>query len=246
MGIFTKKEVRALVVSILVLAVIFGLDDKRAVFELRYWLANFVLVILGVTFALLLREVVKKFVAGRYGCKTEFEIWSVRRIWFSKGALLKKYGIPLGIIFGLYFSLISLGKFYFAAISLTRVEAERIKRVGKMFTRLTEFEESFILFIGAMVSLVLALIFNLFSSINLSIFVTINKWIALFTFLPIPNLDGFRMFIGSRTLYVFGLLTTILCFIFISYLNPLLSLSLGVLISIIVTLIYFFVVEYER
>jgi len=246
MGIFVKKEIKSLIVSILILSFIFGFDDKRSVFELRYWIGNFLWIIVGVMTALILKEFAMKLAAKKYGCTTEFGIWQIKRIWFSKGAEFKKFGIPLGILLGLYLSLISLGKIYFAAISLTTVEGNRTKRVGKQFTRLTEFEESFILFTGAMTCLILALIFNLLTPyFNFGIFVTINKWLALLAFLPVPNLDGFRIFIGSRSLYVFGLIATIICFILMGYLSPLLSFIFGMIFSLIVTLIYFFLIEYD-
>ena len=76
------------------------------------------------------------------------------------------------------------------------------------------------------------------SNINLDLFVNINFYFALFNLLPLPGLDGMKLFFGSRSLYIFGVLFVILSMFLINY-NLILGLIASFVISLIILTLYF-------
>src|SRR3989344_2103912 len=103
---FGRKEIIALVVSILLLSFIFGFDDGSKSFDISFWLLNFLKILLIVSISLLLREIVMKMVSGKKGCESEYEIWSIRRYWIYQENRLTK-GIPVAAIIAIILTLIS-------------------------------------------------------------------------------------------------------------------------------------------
>src|SRR3989344_4900747 len=112
---FTKKEVIALLISILVFAFIFGFDDGRQTFNASYWLANFFTIVIIIAISLLVRELVIKFFAKRHEAESQYKIWQMEYLWFDKKVKLIR-PLPFGIIISLILAVYSKGTFFFTAI----------------------------------------------------------------------------------------------------------------------------------
>jgi hypothetical protein len=243
MGVFTKGELNVFLLSALILGIVFGFDDGRASFELNYWLVNFVKVLIGVALAIFLREWVRKLVAKKCGCTTKFEILDVKRYFLYRESTLKK-GLPLGVLLALIITVLSVGKFFFTAINSTEIVEHRERRIGKRFARVTDFETGYITLSAALVSVFLALIFKMLSNyINLDVFVTINLWMCLLSFLPLGSLDGTKILFGSRVLYLFGLVFSVLCFILMSLTGIIGTIALSLITAVVITILYVFYKE---
>ncbi|MEW6063504.1 MAG: hypothetical protein AB1571_04010 [Nanoarchaeota archaeon] len=252
MGIFTKQEIKAILISIIVLAVVFGLNDKRETFEFGAWSINLLGVIVVVSFSLLFREYARKFIARRYGAETEVKLWSIERFWFTKEAKflfvvgkkqVKKF--PVGVVLPLLISLFSFGRVYVPSTNDVSIKENKNKRVGRKFLHITELETGVIALSGAMASLFLAFVFSVIGKEFFSQLVTINLWMALFSFVPFGKLDGTKIFFGSRTLYVISLAFTILFSVLLFVTSAFSSLIIGVIGGLVIALVYFYLLEFK-
>ncbi len=242
---FGKKEIRHLIIGILILSFIFGFNDGRENFVFGYWLLNFLMVLVVVAISVLVRELVRKFVAHRKGCKTEYNLWFVKQVSFRPTGGLKT-GFPIFPIIAVFLAFISNGKAFFTAIETNTVEAVRKYRIGRKFTRLTEYDEAIILLSGVLTSAFFVLFFSSLSkmvNVNLNIFVVVNFWLTLYALLPIPPLDGGKILFGSRPLYVFSVAFIIALFL-MKDLNIILSLLFSFIIAFILLIIYYRGAEY--
>ncbi len=236
---FTKKEQFHLIISVLILTLVFGFDDGAQTFVLRHWFLNLILMFLFIVVALFFREFVVKFFAKRHDARSEYEIWRMKRFWFSGET---KKGVPIGIIFSIIFTLGSLGKFFFAAIGIHNLTEYKSSRVGRKQATLNYFEEAQIVAMGILSSLFLAIIgviVGIIFNIDMTKFVNINFFIALFNMLPLSQLDGAKIFFGSIFLYIFIALFVIVAFLLINF-SLILSLILAFLAAIIGVVVYFY------
>lgn len=242
---FGKKEVRHLIFGILILSFVFGFNDRRETFNLGYWLLNFLMIMIIITISLVAREVVRKFFAYRKGCVTEYCLWFVKQLGFRKGAKIKT-GFPFGAIVALYLSLISNGVLYFTGIDKNEISAVRKYRLGRRFTRLTGYDESLILLSGILTSAFFVLFFSGLDrlvNIDFGMFVTVNFWLTLFALIPIPPLDGGKIFFNSRPLYIFSA-TFVIALFLMKDLNFILSLLFSIIIAFILMVVYYRGAEY--
>ena len=99
----------------------------------------------------------------------------------------------------------SNGRLYWAAISSYGLIMEKATRLGKKFVDVTDYEEAKIALAGPIAVTFLMLFFKLLNgSGTFEQLVTIYSWMAIFDLLPIPGLDGAKIFFGSVPLYVFS------------------------------------------
>jgi len=252
MGIFARQEIKAILISIIVLAMVFGLNDKRETFEFGFWIVNLLGIIVIVAFSLLFREYMRKLIAKRYGAETEIKMWSITRFWFTKKTKFlfvigkKQFeSFPIGIILPLLINLISFGNVYVPLTNSTDIKEDIRKRTGRRFVHITELETGIIALSGAMVSLFLAFVFSIIGREFFSQLITINLWMALFSFVPFGNLDGTKIFFGSRTLYVTVLAFTVLFSILLWITSAFSSVIISVIGALIITFVYFYLLEFK-
>ena len=84
---------------------------------------------------------------------------------------------------------------------------------------------------------------NLSLGYDFSDFINVNIWIVVFNMIPIPPLDGGKIFFRSRTLYVFGVGFIVLSFLLRS-LGLLGSLGLSAILAFVIMAIYYYRSEY--
>lgn len=238
---FTKKEVVHLLISVFVLGLVFGFDDRNSSFVFGQWFTNFLGFILMVAVVVLFRELVIKIFARRHDAKSEYEIWGIGRIWFTQeGKLSKK--MPFGIILAVILTLASSGRLFFTAIGSHKLEENKLARVGRKHSTINYFEEAQIISMGILSSLFLAvvgLIFGKIFNITVSDFVAVNFFIALFNMIPFSTLDGAKIFFGSLLMYIFILVFVIAAFLVIQF-SIIFGLLIVFLLASIATGIYFY------
>lgn len=246
---FGKKEVKQLLISAVILGFVFGFDDGAETFKLSFWLFNFVIVTIIVGLSIFGREFIKKLIAKRKNCTTEYEIWWLKRFGFKSGSKFKnvglKKGIPLFSILAVMFSFVSLGKIFFTAIGKTDVKSVKSHRVGRKFIEVTNYEEAVILLSGIVFNLLLVLIFNAVNLYPLNLIFIINFWLVIYNMLPIPPLDGGKIFFNSILVYIFGLAFIILAF-GLKDLNVIFNIVLSVIIAFVLLFIFYYFGEYKK
>ena len=219
----TKNEIYAFLISVFILSFGFGFDDGAKTFVFQNWLNNFFMVVFLVAISLLFFILVQKYFAYRHSANLEYKLWFVTRFGFKKnqnvgkdssGRTLK--GIPLGLILSLFFTIMSSGKLPFTAVGISDVTVNRAARTGRKHIDLANYEEALIQLAGPLtnVGLIIIGVFvgNLFA-VDVTKFAMINFLMAIFAMLPFSALPGAKIFFGSRSLYVFGILMIFLSFI---------------------------------
>jgi len=219
----TKKEVIWIIISIILLWLIIGISYESETFKLNLnpiW-------ILAAAIIIIIPILAKKFAAPRYSAKIEHTIWGWQQYWFYTSAKFKK-PIPMGIIFPLLVSILSLG--FLKPIAFLQFNAKndysrRIqKKQGvKRSQRKIELNESDLAFISAYgfySLLLLAIISSIITlTFNTTLTIIITKYSILYgawNLFPWGNLDGMKTFMGSPVTYSFLLILYLISLILIA------------------------------
>jgi len=238
---FTKKELKSVVLSILVLAFIFGFDDGEAIFSASHWFANFTAMLIFVTIAFLVHILVQKRYAEEIDCKSEYKLWKIGKIGLKAKSKLP-FTVPFGIFWAIILVFMSAGKFFFTALGYVEIE-EKLARLGRKMQIVSQYEIAKGALLGSLANVALIIIFSVINKMSLGVdftnFININLWIVLFNMIPIPPLEGGKIFFGSRKLYVFGVGFIVSCFL-LQNLGLIGSLGLGAILGLIILAIYYY------
>ena len=222
---FNRSEIRALIVSIVVMTLALAFDDGSTSFQWGYWLWNFSAVFLIVTVSFLAQQLAHKIVARMNGFDTEYSLWGIQNLrlnpmhfmgkgknktfprtvrLFGKEFLIKAF--PIGLVLSLFITLISNGKLFFLALGQYTLLLKKPSRFGRKFVEVTHYEEAKIALAGPMTNIALMVLGKMFNSYGtFDTFILINAAMALFYMIPISQLAGTKVFFGSRILYVSSL-----------------------------------------
>ncbi len=168
-----SKELKDLVISALVLALVFGIalsGGFRAFLAPQSLIIVFLMSIVAVSLGFVLHEIGHRFVARRFGCFAEYTMW------------------PTGLILAL---VVSFFGFVFAAPGAVMIYP------GAGAT-LTKRKVGLISITGPAMNLCLALVFLLldmaYPMLLFSLGARINTWLAIFNLIPFGPLDGAKIF----------------------------------------------------
>lgn len=226
---FEKKEIGSFIISVIVLSLIFGFDDKQSVFNLNHWLINLVRIAILVIISLLVHELAHKLLARYHGCKAESRVWGIQQIGFKKTAKIMK--LPLGILLPLIVMLLSKGQLFFAAINQTSYSTMPEERLGKKYPRLMNYEMAKFAAAGPIASILFALLIKSLGISQISDLITINIALAVSNVLPFPRLDGSECLFGSKTLFIFTFFFVIISAILINALSSFTTLVISLLLA---------------
>jgi Zn-dependent protease len=146
-------------------------------------------------------ELAHKFAAIHYNMHARFFLW------------------PMGLGFAIVLSLITSGGFVFAAPGAVYIWGQNI----------TKKQNGIISFVGpasnyiiALISLIIGIIIKYTIGINYLMYLffgiaTINLFLGGFNLLPIPPLDGFKIFIWNKYIWIISLLVFIGTYILLLY-----------------------------
>ncbi len=240
---FDKKEIFTLLGTTILLGIIFGFNDGKETFVFADWLQNFLILTIMSGASVLIHETAHKLVARRKNVHVQYTFWTLKRLSTQKRLF---HRLPIGILLAIITTIFTNGRFYFTAIGSNNVIVDEKKRLGRRYKLLTEYEEALILLSGPVANILFVLVLTTisrFSSIDLSNFIIINLILASWYMLPLPGLDGARIFFCSRNVYFFGL-----SFLVVAYLLRNTGVLLGTLLSAIIafgilTLYYY---KYEQ
>lgn len=168
---FTLAEIRDLLISAVVLGLIFSFGN--------WSLTGFLISVAIVGPALILHELAHKFVAQKYDLVAAYVMW------------------PTGIAIALLVAFITQGSFIFAALGAVMIVPVYHTRLGYRFIGLTSSQMGKISIAGPLTNVGLAIISYILLPFNPAVFATsanINLFIAAFNCLPVPPLDGTKIF----------------------------------------------------
>lgn len=167
---YSKNEIRDIIISVLAIAFIFAYPN--------FGLIPFFIV--AVVIAFLFHELAHKFVSQKFGCVAIYRMW------------------PQGLMLGFLTALVG---FKFVAPGAVVIYPFKFGRWGFKRTHLTMTEIGIISISGIAVNLFFAAIFRPFAGIvmiqGMDFFGSlsfVNAFLAIFNLLPIPPLDGSKVF----------------------------------------------------
>ncbi len=232
---FSNEEIKSLVIVILLLGFIVGFNDGRATTGIdAYYGLNMLSSILVVALAVLVHLSVQRITGLQAGYKITFRIW-----W---------YGLAIGLVF----AFITQGHFWLllpGGIIATMLEKHRL---GKFRYGLNYLPLGYIGLSGSAANILLAFFLRIISKIPLFASnvllekaILVNIAYAIYTYLPIPPLDGFPMLYASRLIYFFsaGALVGASFLIYFFKLNAIWILLGTLVIAFITWLLYYTKVE---
>lgn len=188
------RELRDLIIAAVVLSLVFAYEG----FNANALVSNLPAAVLGVALGFLLHELAHRFFARRYKCHAEFRLW------------------PTGLFLAVALALVSNGAFIFAAPGAVMIH-EAIDVWGNV-RPLGRKRYGIVSIAGPAVNVVLAGIFiasnALYAAPLFTFAAMVNIWLAIFNMLPIPPLDGSKVFAWDRRIWVGFFALLIVLFLF--------------------------------
>ncbi|MFA6023030.1 MAG: hypothetical protein WC781_03005 [Candidatus Pacearchaeota archaeon] len=196
---FSLKEIGSMILATIILTFVVSYNSILASPQ------NFINIFINFIFiaiVVLSSVIAKKLVAYYYEAKIEHQIWMIQRFGIKKQDYFKK-PIPMGVIFPFILSLISMGYIWWMAVlefDVFSTTARAAKRHGiYRFTEMADSHIGFIAAAGTVASLIVAVICYIANFPEIS---RLCIYYSAFSLVPYGNLDGTKIFIGSRILWI--------------------------------------------
>lgn len=211
----SKKEILHIIAAILLMTLVLTLSE---ILKLSITSEILMVSLLFAVIIILASVLSKKFVASIFDMEIEHRIWQTARYGIEKSRTLKK-PFPLGLAIPLLILLLFKGvvKFFaFLEFNSIALPTKVVKRWGKKrFSGVLEWEEGLIAFFSTLILLIFSLALSL---ITLPGCAEISRYTLFYVFsnlIPLGHLDGTKIFMGSRPLFIFTLIVTIIFSLFI-------------------------------
>lgn len=187
---FSPRELRDLFIAMAVITFAFAYDDGSETFSLSYWLFNYVKIFLMVALAFFVHESAHKIMGLSLGIRTEYKLWT------------------MGVYITLLCTFLFQGKVSIIIPGGVMFYHMAIQRLGHFRYGLNLLSCGIIGAMGPIANLVMATFWETLAinGIMPDLFhqmTFINLYYAVFSMLPLPNLDGISLFFASRMNYVF-------------------------------------------
>ncbi len=226
--VFSPRELRDLIIAMAVITFAFAYDDKQPAFVLVHWLLNYLKIFIIVAVAFFFHESAHKIYGLSIGIRTEYKLW------------------PIGVYITLLCTLLFQGKIYVIIPGGVTFYHMVVQRLGHFRYGLNLLSCGLISAVGPLTNLIMATFWETLAlnGIFPELFhqmTFINLYYAVFSMLPLPNLDGITLMVASRLNYVFFfgvLLSYIVLFVLGVY-----SLIWALILAGVLWLVYWFYVE---
>ncbi len=188
---FSNDEIKAIIVTTIILGFVASFSEwGKDVFDFKIGFINYFNAALIVGLAILVRVSVQRIAGLWVGLRVEYKEWF------------------LGLMISLVLVFVTKGKLMFLVPGGIFLHFLERQRLGSFRYGLSYGTVGFVCFWGVVANVFLATVFKVLSLMMpynplLAKAVIINMWMALFSMLPIPPLDGSRIFFAVRGMYVF-------------------------------------------
>ena len=133
--------------------------------------------------------------------QTEEKVWSFQRYWFGPRDYVN-VPVPIGLILPFLFAILSMGYAKWFAVTTTEIKTTPARAVKRhdfySFAELTEWHLACISSAGVILLMITSFFSYLF---NLPELAKLCIYFSFFNMLPLPGLDGSKIFFGSRILF---------------------------------------------
>jgi hypothetical protein len=221
---FSKKELMHIGIATVLLGLLFGYDDGTSTFVASKWTINLITMMFLSLISLIIYISVQKAKAKKLGCEARKFIWGA------------KNKMPLGVILPLIFIFLSKGFLKIPAILSTDITSKPSKRLSREYAQASDVEEAKIALSGPLVALIIGLLAKTVPGSLASTFTAINFNLAFWNMLPLPTLDGSKVYFGSRLMFFFYFILIAAVFILVHAFIPISSLT-AVALAIILGLV---------
>lgn len=196
------NELLSILVAIIILSISYTFKDN----------ISFINIFIVFTIILSTNILSKKAFANYLNIQLKVKFWSIYQTSLLEKGHLKK---PLTMAWlPLLLSYISKGIILWIPILITK-EEKTIQRITKdkgmhRFSEVTEWEKAQIICVSIFSLILICLISSFFNFILLS---KLSIYFALWSLIPLSNLDGSKLFFGSKKLWTFTTILTIIFFL---------------------------------
>jgi len=229
---FSREELKSIVIATLILGFVVGFDDGRETFEFFYWMRNLFSCILIVALAIIVREAGHRIYALETGHRAELKLWL------------------FGLITALILSIISFGKIILLIYGGIIIHFMPRHRLGYFRYELSYNDMGVIALLGNVANLLLAFLFKLFmflpNNALIQKAILVNVLMAIFNMLPIPPLDGSMVLYASRPIYVFTFGLILIASILLLYTSVIVALIGSIVIAFLLVLVFNIFIESRK
>ena len=229
---FSKQELRSLIITIIAVAFIISFDEwGTAEFNIAAGFFNLFNAILITAFSYLIKISAQRIGALQIGYRCEHRMWS--------------WGILLGIIL----AFVSNGSIWFLMTTSFIVHHMAGHRLGWFRYGINYFAIAMVALWGPLANVLLVLFFK-----GLSCFISnpliekailLNALMAIYAMVPIPPMEGSKIYWGSRLAYVFSAVSIILASLLLIFIDIIwLAILTSFLLGLILWIVYY--IYYER
>ena len=229
---FTKYEVRGYVIAILAIAFIISFREwGEGQFDLTAGLFNLFNSVLIVALSILVHDAGQRIWGLAIGYKIEFKMWS------------------FGVVLGLILAFVTNGKFWLIIPGTFMLHHLAGHRLGFFRYGINIIGQSMVALAGPLFTLMLIILLKILYAINpnplLQKAIMFNIIYNITNMLPIPVLDGGKIFFGSRMIYAFVMPAMIVASILMIVDIPVFfAVVLSLLVGVILWIWYY--VSFER
>ena len=227
----TNKE--ALVygaIAALLMGYVFSLE--KITFSYFLLASLMAVVILAVNFG------AKKLAASLFDCNISFNLWAVKQFGFARSRHFKK-PFPMWIVFPLVLAWASLGALKWIAVTVFDASPSPVA-LRRRYSEISEWELALIAVAGPFANILLALILQAFSLHEFAMF---SALFAVLSLIPFSQLDGTKVLFGSRMLWIFSILLTLIVYILLGITNLTATVIAAVLIALAGVVLYYLFYE---
>ena len=241
-----RNEIISFLISALVLGFVFSFREwGYSSFSLAEGLGNWAAASILSLIALLFHHLGILIIAKKYFCDIEYKLWTTSKKTIVKFSFflrsitrnISPSKFYSGIVLSFLFSIFSNGYIKFAAIGITELTENTSKRLKTKYKYLSEYEQALVHLAGPFANLLLALVLTAINYQAFSNLIGINYYLAIFSLLPIGNLDGAKILFGSKLLYIFSIVFLIFAIALIQVVNFWATIFLATIIAFIFLMI---------
>jgi len=189
-----KKEI--IIISLIVIILTFIINMLET-------LSSFLYIFISIIIIFSLNIFAKKITSNYFDSEIEIKLWEIQRYGFKPHKKFKR-PFPAGAFFPILFAFFTFGYVKFMGSLIFDVKA-KVHRAAKRhglytFSEMTEYHIGLIAAAGIAINLVAAVISYLIGQPE---FARLSIWFAFSNMIPISELDGNKIFFGSKVLWSF-------------------------------------------